>query len=414
MADMTRLPALLLLSLVQSAIGVEGPLPKPTSPPGLEVVLRTAESKTTFHLSEIVPLAVVFRAAKPATYSIEIADGWNRALAADRFLAEPSREVVDRRRWLHGIACCDSRRPSIPTVSTVDEHELTNFLRFTRPGEYRIQYTTRRVFNRSAAPTYEPGTLLIRSNALTLRVSEDEPVWLQRTLQTSLPEGNGDGYQGIDNSVAFSSRPDLVAEALRERASAPGFGVTRGYFELWVGVLMERDFPEAYRLPRQGKARDPGVAAEITGTTVRSVERQAAAPVVLSGPLRMHLRDERFGIVTSIRGLPLGVRNELETLFGSQALDIAEPGDEFQVTDAIVDPKLPIRRLVAAGCSIDHCIVYYERGGRTHTWRMALFHWTPDATRFEWGGVAPRGLASIDDVRNAMLSGAIKGPTKLW
>jgi hypothetical protein len=141
---------------------------------------------------------------------------------------------------------------------------------------------------------------------------------------------------------------------------------------------------------------------------------QAAAPVGLSGTLRAHVKDERFGIVTSIRGLPLGVRDGLQTLFGSQTLDIAEPGAEFQVTDVIVDRKLPIRRLVAAGCSTDHCLVYYERGGIAHTWQVALFHWTPATTRFEWGGIAPRGLASIDDVRNAMLSGAIKGPTKFW
>ncbi len=141
---------------------------------------------------------------------------------------------------------------------------------------------------------------------------------------------------------------------------------------------------------------------------------QAASPAALSGPLRAHLRDERFQIVTSIRGLPLGVRNELQTLFGSQALDIAEPGAEFQVTDVIGAPKLPIRRLVASGCSTDHCIVYYERGGATHTWRVALFHWTPATTRFEWGGTAPRGLASIDEVRNAVLSGAINSPTRVW
>ena len=155
----------------------------------------------------------------------------------------------------------------------------------------------------------------------------------------------------------------------------------------------------------------------VIGVTLWSalvVGNQAAAPVGLSAPLRAHLRDERFEIVTSIRGLPLGVRNELQTLFGSQALDIAEPGDRFQVTGAIVDRTLPIRRLVAAGCSTDHCIVYYERGGTTHTWRMALFHWTPAETRFESGGVAPGGLASVDDLRNAMLSGSIKGPAKFW
>jgi hypothetical protein len=141
---------------------------------------------------------------------------------------------------------------------------------------------------------------------------------------------------------------------------------------------------------------------------------QAAPPMALSGALRAHVKDARFGIVTSIRGLPLGVRDGLQTLFGSQALDIAEPGAEFQATDVIVNPKLPIRRLIAAGCSNDYCLVYYERGGIAHTWHVALFHWTPPATRFEWGGTAPRGLATIDDVRNAILSGAIKGSTRFW
>ena len=141
---------------------------------------------------------------------------------------------------------------------------------------------------------------------------------------------------------------------------------------------------------------------------------QSAIPVELSVGLRAHVKDERFGIVTSIRGLPLGVRDGLQTLFGSQALDIAEPGAEFQVGNVIVNSTLPFRRLVAAGCSYDHCLVYYERGGIAHTWQVALFHWTPDATRFEWGGTAPGGLTTIDDVRNAVLSGAITSPARFW
>jgi hypothetical protein len=144
---------------------------------------------------------------------------------------------------------------------------------------------------------------------------------------------------------------------------------------------------------------------------------QGVAPAALSEALRDHVKNDRFGIVTSIRGLPLGVRNELQELFGSQNtldIDIAEPGAEFQVTDVIVNPQLPIRRLVAAGCTIEYCLVYYERGGIAHTWQVALFHWTPAATRFEWGGAAPGGLATIDDVRNAVLSGAIKGPARFW
>ena len=139
-----------------------------------------------------------------------------------------------------------------------------------------------------------------------------------------------------------------------------------------------------------------------------------AAPAALSEALRAHVKDDRFDNVSSIRGLPLGVRDGLQTLFGSNELDIAEPGAKFQVTDVIVDPGLPIRRLIVAECSIDHCLVYYERGGSAHTWHVALFHWTPAATRFEWGGIAPGGLATIRDVRNAILSGAVKGSAKFW
>jgi hypothetical protein len=140
---------------------------------------------------------------------------------------------------------------------------------------------------------------------------------------------------------------------------------------------------------------------------------QATDAPALTGALRAHVQDERFGIVTSIRGLPLGVRDGLQKLFGSQTLDIAEPGAEFQMP-GVVNSMLPTRRLVAAGCSTDHCLVYYQRGGKDPTWHVALFHWTPAATRFEWGGTEPGGLATIDDVRSAVLSGRVKGRAGSW
>jgi hypothetical protein len=141
---------------------------------------------------------------------------------------------------------------------------------------------------------------------------------------------------------------------------------------------------------------------------------QASPTGPLSEALRAHVKNDRFQTVTSIRGLPLGVRDALEMLFGSSGLDIAEPGAEFQTTDVVSKPDLPIRRLVAAGCSSDHCLVYYEHGGIAHTWQVALFHWTPALTRLELGGAAPGGLKTIDDVRNAVLSGAIKSANNRW
>lgn len=149
-------------------------------------------------------------------------------------------------------------------------------------------------------------------------------------------------------------------------------------------------------------------------SAVLIANQATSAATALTESMRAHVKDDRFQVVTSIRGLPLGVRDSLETLFGSGGLDIAEPGAEFQVTDVVGARKLPIRRLVAAGCSADHCLVYYERGGLAHTWQVALFHWTPAATRFEWGGSAPGGFKTVEEIRKAVLSGAIKSPNKFW
>ena len=63
---------------------------------------------------------------------------------------------------------------------------------------------------------------------------------------------------------------------------------------------------------------------------------------------------------------------------------------------------------------MDHCLVHYERGGAVRTWYVVLFHWTPAETRREWGGMAPAPLKTLDDVRNAVLSGRITSPARDW
>ena len=153
-----------------------------------------------------------------------------------------------------------------------------------------------------------------------------------------------------------------------------------------------------------------GILAAILGSATMAA-RQAAPPVALPAELRPHLQNGRLDPITSIRGLPLGVRNELERLFGG-SLEISEPGAPFEASGA--RGALPIRRLVSAACTYVDCVIYYQRGGTPPTFRAALFHWTPDETKLEWAGNAPAGLKTIFDVRDVMLSGAVKGSAGPW
>jgi len=128
-------------------------------------------------------------------------------------------------------------------------------------------------------------------------------------------------------------------------------------------------------------------------------------PAALPGDLRPHVQNGRFDVVTSLRGLPLGVRNELQWLFGGPDLDIAEPGTTSSA----------LRGLLAAGCSYTDCLVYYQRPlGAGRVWRVMLFHWTPSATKFEWGGNAPAGLTTIEAVRSAVIGGTVTRSSGPW
>lgn len=156
------------------------------------------------------------------------------------------------------------------------------------------------------------------------------------------------------------------------------------------------------------------VTAALALSAVTWAQAQATVSPTLSSALQAHVRAERFQPVTSVRGLPLGVRGELQRLFGSTATALAEPGEPFQATDDIRDPTLPIRRMSLAACAQDHCLVYYERGGYAHSWHAVLFHWTPERTRLEAGGVAPSPLRTVDELKNALLSGALKPQGRGW
>jgi len=152
------------------------------------------------------------------------------------------------------------------------------------------------------------------------------------------------------------------------------------------------------------------VGLSVWSTT--TVAGQARATGALTQELRRHVLDERFDVVSSLNGLPAGVRAELRMLFNSKTLDIHDAGTKLRATVQVAGAKS--RTLVAAGCSRDDCLLYYELAGSTRRWRVVLIHWTPEVTTLEWGGAAPGNLSTIDEVCGALLSGRIKGSAGPW
>jgi hypothetical protein len=142
--------------------------------------------------------------------------------------------------------------------------------------------------------------------------------------------------------------------------------------------------------------------------------RQPGASTALPESLREHIRTETFAPLTSVGALPDPVKRELGQLFETTGLALAEPGAPFQATDVVTNPKLPWRRLIAAGCAADHCLVHYEKGGFAHVYHVLVVSRQGDRARLVWGGAVSGPIRDVQAVRDALAAGQVLGQTKYW
>jgi hypothetical protein len=85
----------------------------------------------------------------------------------------------------------------------------------------------------------------------------------------------------------------------------------------------------------------------------------------------------RFHEVHSIGDLPLAII----ALCGGGEGKLADPGQKWNATDAIIDPTLPGKRLIWAAVDDEYCVVHYERGGIAHTYHVLVARLRNDNTQ---------------------------------
>jgi hypothetical protein len=89
----------------------------------------------------------------------------------------------------------------------------------------------------------------------------------------------------------------------------------------------------------------------------------------LSSEDRKALQDSpRFHEVHSGRDLPPAV----VALCVDDNGKLADPGQNWNATDAITDPTLPWKRLIWAAVGGDYYVVHYERGGIAHSFHVLV------------------------------------------
>jgi hypothetical protein len=137
-------------------------------------------------------------------------------------------------------------------------------------------------------------------------------------------------------------------------------------------------------------------------------------PAGLPEPLRAHIGGEAFAPLTTVAALPKGLKDELARLFREKSLQLADPGAPFNATDVVGPKLLPFRRLIAAGCAGDHCLVHYEKGGFAHVYQVVVLSRQGDTLRFVWGGSVAGPIPSVQAVRDALAAQKVLGQKDYW
>jgi hypothetical protein len=87
---------------------------------------------------------------------------------------------------------------------------------------------------------------------------------------------------------------------------------------------------------------------------------------------------------------------------------LAEPGQKWNATDAIMDPTLPGKRLIWAAVGGEYYVVHYERGGIAHTFHGLVARLTkgeakPKVVWGAMGGPFKDYAAFVDALRSGKL-----------
>jgi hypothetical protein len=116
-----------------------------------------------------------------------------------------------------------------------------------------------------------------------------------------------------------------------------------------------------------------------------------AAEIVTHLPtdLRLSLQGGRevFQIRADVSAIPEAVKSAFAKAASEERFAMAEPGAAWQATDVILHPALPWRRLGKVALSRSFCLIFYEHGGRAHTYHVAAFHVSSTGATLVWHAV---------------------------
>ena len=150
------------------------------NPPGVHLKISLESGNSTFHQGETVRVKYEFTADAPGKYvaGARFLDRGGRSVLESFFADRPAsardplKDFWEFRNALGGSNLFAPRDPTLKLGSTpqFDSIELTHYLRFARPGRYRVYAVTRSVVAPGTPIKEQGGPAIASENTLTLQI----------------------------------------------------------------------------------------------------------------------------------------------------------------------------------------------------------------------------------------------------
>ncbi|MDQ3813156.1 MAG: hypothetical protein M3347_04295, partial [Armatimonadota bacterium] len=167
------------------------------TPREIKLTAILTEGNITFRPGESMGLELGFTSSQPATYTLNATTDGSDRVNFDAFHVTPDDGVVDPlqdyfRSGLDGVVVPTARAEQ-RAVWFIDEKpkhvilELNEWLRFTRPGWYRLYVTSNRLVNERLAGRYgDTGNRPVASNVVEFEILPPDPRWANQQLRRAV------------------------------------------------------------------------------------------------------------------------------------------------------------------------------------------------------------------------------------
>jgi hypothetical protein len=323
---------------------------------GVSLTIRFADSTSRFHVGEIIPIELAFRASIPGKYDMEMRN-YDRSgrLNIEAFHVTPSGRDPLKRYFSSGafIGGGLGGARELSSEPQIVREDLNEWVALDEPGHYSLYVNSGRV-SRRAPTTAEPVEL--QSNDLEFDVVAADAAWQQQTLSSSVATLNMESSTEDEKTAALrvlrfldtpaslhelvfrlgirgdrsewneiaglagSRYQTLVVRELEQQMSAPDIALTSDFLYVLAKLKLQLDHDPLPPYP-QGDAEQQKVWNERmraqekelkelldslygkTATLVASKQREARAETVQTLLLRS---SSEPGDVKPLAGLPPG------------------------------------------------------------------------------------------------------------